>query len=315
MKEVVIGFDIGGTYTKYGFVTRDGEIRNEGSVPTVRNSNVPGFINDLKKAVDSENKEGYIIRGIGIGAPNGNYYRGTVEYAPNLKWKGVIPLKQYFEDSFGVTASVTNDANAAAFGEMLYGNAKGLKDFIMITLGTGLGSGIVANGEMIYGHDGFAGELGHINAIPEGRKCGCGRKGCLETYASATGIVRTVFELMASENIETELSCFGKLELEAKHISVAAHNGDKIALMAYDQTANILGLKLADAVATTSPEAIFIFGGLAAAGDLIMKPLEKYLNEYLLPIYKNKVKLLPSALQDKNIAVMGAAALKWKELD
>ncbi len=314
MKEAVIGFDIGGTYTKYGFVTRDGEIMNEGSVATGRHSNVPDFVKDLKNTLDAEIKNNFAIKGIGIGAPNGNYYRGTVEYAPNLKWKGVIPLKQYFEDNFGVPASVTNDANAAALGEMLYGNARGMKDFIMITLGTGLGSGIVANGEMVYGHDGFAGELGHINAIPDGRKCGCGRKGCLETYASATGIVRTVFELIASENLETELSCFGELELEAKHISIAAHNGDKLALMAFDKTARILGMKLADAVATTSPEAIFIFGGLAAAGDLIMKPTEKYLNEYLLPIYKNKVKLMPSALQDKNIAVMGAAALKWKEL-
>jgi glucokinase len=233
--------------------------------------------------------------------------------APNLTWKGEIKLAELFKEIFELPVVLTNDANAAALGEMIYGGAKNMKDFIMITLGTGLGSGLVVNGKMVYGHDGFAGELGHVTVDINGRQCACGKKGCLETYASATGIERTAFELMATEIDESELRKYSFDELDAKMISEAALKGDTLALKAFDYTGKLLGLKLADAVAHTSPEAIFLFGGLAAAKDLIFLPTIKYFEQFLLPIYRNKIQILPSALQDKNIAVLGAAALYLSE--
>ncbi|MCF8381049.1 MAG: ROK family protein [Bacteroidales bacterium] len=314
MKEVVLGIDIGGTFTKYGLVDKNGFIFNEGSLPTDRHAKVIDFITELKTSVHQSLGDNYNIKGVGIGAPNGNYYTGKIESAPNLRWKGVIDLTDLFEEKFGLPVKVTNDANAAALGEMLYGDAVNMKNFIMITLGTGLGSGIVVNGEIVYGHDGFAGEIGHTIVDPEGRNCACGKRGCLETYVSAPGIKRTVFELLATETKESVLRKYSFDALDSKTISEAANNGDEIALKAFEYTGKILGLKLADAVAHTSPEAIFLFGGLSNAGDLIFVPTKKYLDQYLLCIYSGKIKLLPSKLQDKNIAVIGAAALMWKEL-
>ena len=316
MKDVVIGIDIGGTFTKFGLVDREGNIFNEGSMPSDEFAEVGDYISALKdKIMGNIDLSEFSIKGLGVGAPNGNYYNGTIEYAPNLRWKGVINLVKLLENQFELPVVVTNDANAAAMGEMLYGGAKDLKNFIVITLGTGLGSGIVVNGQVVYGHDGFAGELGHTIVDPNGRKCACGRKGCLETYVSAPGIKRTVFELLGSEIEDSLLKHFCFDKLDAKEISEAANNGDKLAIKAFETTGKILGLKLADAVAHTSPEAIFLFGGLSKAGDLILKPTQKYFEKYVLSIYSEKVKIQQSALQDKNIAVLGSAALMWDELD
>jgi glucokinase len=256
------------------------------------------------------------IKGIGIGAPNGNYYEGTIENAANLNWKSVVPVTEKMKKYYpGMTIVLTNDANAAAIGEMVFGGAKTMKDFIVITLGTGLGSGIVVGGTLVYGHDGFAGELGHVNVCNKGRDCGCGRKGCLETYASASGIRRTVYWLLAERMIESELRsvCFN--DLSAKMISEAALRGDKIALEAFDYTGFMLGSQLANTVATTSPEAVFLLGGLANSGDLIINPTKKYMEENLLPIFRNKVKIQSSSLPDMNAGVMGAGALAWNELN
>ncbi len=316
-QDVVIGIDIGGTFTKYGFVDIKGNSYLEGSVNTSDHPDVDSFLislfNTIRESLKSSGKE-FRIRGIGVGAPNGNYYSGTIEYAPNLIWKGVIHLADLMKKYQDIPVAVTNDANAAALGEMLYGGAKNMRDFIVITLGTGLGSGIVVNGNVVYGHDGFAGELGHIVAIDNGRKCGCGKRGCLETYASASGIKRTVYELLADL---TEASFLRKVSFEdltAKMICDAADKGDKIALKAFEITGEILGRNLANAVAFSSPEAIFLFGGLAQAGDLILKPTKKSMEKNLLKIFQNKVKLLPSGLQDKNAAVLGAGGLIWNEI-
>ena len=314
--DVILGIDIGGTNTKFGIVSKKGDLFFEKSISTSKHKEVKTFISEIKKQVfENYDSKKYNIKGIGIGAPKGNYYKGTIEDAANLPWKGVIPLCSFFEEAFNLPALLTNDANAAAIGEMMFGGAKEMKDFIMITLGTGLGSGIVANGKMIYGQDGFAGELGHTVVYAEGRQCPCGKRGCLETYASATGIERTVFELMASELDISELRKISFEKLDAKMISEAALKGDKIALKAFDYTAKILGMKLADAVAHTSPEAFFLFGGLAEAGKLIFEPTKKYMEHFLLPIYRNRVKILPSKLQGKDIAVIGAAALMWNEIN
>jgi len=315
MKKRVIGIDIGGTFTKYGFVCENGELTHEGSIPSDKYPVIEDFLNELyaklRKIIDKENFE---IAGIGIGAPNGNYYTGKIEFAPNLLWKGVVDLSSLLKKYFSVPVIVTNDANAAALGELIYGGGKGMRNFIMITVGTGLGSGFVVDGKVVYGHDGFAGELGHTTVMPDGRQCACGKKGCLETYVSANGIKRTMYKMIASEIEPSSLRNISFNNLDAKMISDAAHKGDPLALKAFDYTGKILGLKLADAVAHTSPEAIFLFGGLAAAGDLIFAPTKKYMEHFLLPIYRNKIKLLHSALQDKNIAVLGAGALIWNEL-
>lgn len=253
--------------------------------------------------------------GIGIGAPNGNYYKGSIEFAPNLRWHDVIPLcdmmKEYYPT---LPIYLTNDANAAAIGEMIYGGAKGMKNFIMVTLGTGLGSGFVANGELVYGHDGFAGELGHIIVSPNGRQCGCGRQGCLETYVSATGVKRTAYKMMAKYNYPSELRTIPFNEMTAKIVAEAAEKGDMIAINTFKYTGKMLGEALANAIAITSPEAIFLFGGLAKAGNLLFEPTKDHMEMNLLKIYSNKVKLLPSQL-DKNAAIYGAAALVWKELN
>jgi glucokinase len=253
------------------------------------------------------------IVGIGIGAPNGNFFNGCIENAPNLKWKGKIPLVKLFKKNFKLPVYLTNDANAAALGEMIYGGAKKMKDFIVITIGTGLGSGIVANGKLIYGHDGLAGELGHTIYQPGGRKCGCGRLGCLETYVSSSGLIKTTKELLEKNNTKSLLRKLKPNEIISINIQAAAIKGDKLAINAYEITGAILGQKLADAVAVTSPEAIFLFGGISRSGNLLIKPAKKALEENLLSVYKNKVKILQSELLDKNAAVLGAAAMVWCE--
>jgi glucokinase len=317
MKEVVIGIDIGGTFTKFGFVDREGNFLAEGISPTDAFDNVDDYLENLAgelKKSEKTMKEPYRIVGAGIGAPNGNYHKGTVENATNLKWKGLVPFADLFRKYYDVPVKLTNDANAAALGEMIYGGATGMKDFIMITLGTGLGSGIVVNGDLVYGHDGFAGELGHVNVQKDGRKCGCGNFGCLETYVSAPGIKRTVFELLASNHEGSELAGFSFNELDSEMIYEAAKKNDPVALKAFDITGRILGYKLADSIAHTSPEAIFLFGGLAKSGDFIFHPTKKYMEEAVMGTFKNKVKILPSGLMDKNAAILGAGALIWKDL-
>lgn len=317
MKEVALGIDIGGTNTVFGVIDREGNTMAEGSIFTSDYDVVDTYLEVLKKKTDEiffKIKEKINFKGIGIGAPNGNFYNGTIEFAPNLKWKGVVPLAKMIGDKYNIPAFLTNDANAAAIGEMVYGNAKGMKNFIIITLGTGLGSGIVVNGDLVYGHDGFAGEIGHTIVIPNGRPCGCGRSGCLETYASAPGIIKTVKEFLNGSNPDSLLYSINPDVLTAKDITIAAEKGDKIALKAFEYTGEILGLKLADSVAYTSPEAIFLYGGLSLAGDLILKPTKYYMEKNMLNIYKDKVKLLLSGLNDKNGAVLGAGALVWKEL-
>ena len=315
MKKRVIGIDIGGTFTKYGFVCEDGSLTHEGSISSDKYPEIEDFLKELYiKTRQIIEKENFEIVGVGVGAPNGNYYTGKIEFAPNLLWKGIIDLAGLLKKHFSVPVIVTNDANAAALGELIYGGGQGMKHFIMITLGTGLGSGFIVDGKLVYGHDGFAGELGHTVAVPEGRQCACGKKGCLETYVSASGIKRTMYKMIASETEPSELRSVSFNDLDAKMISEAAKKGDPLALKAFDYTGKMLGLKLADAVAHTSPEAIFLFGGLSSAGDLIFEPTKRYMEHYLLPVYRNKIKLLPSALQDKNIAVLGAGALIWNEI-
>ena len=247
----------------------------------------------------------------------GNYNNGNIEYAADLPWKGIVPLGDIFKKVSGYPVIVTNDANAAAVGEMVYGGAKGMKNFVVITLGTGLGSGFVVNGELVYGSYGFAGELGHTIVRPgrDGRDCNCGRKGCLETYVSATGIKRTVYKLLADSNLESELRDVSFNNLSSIMVSEAAKRGDKIAIKAFEHTGEMLGFKLADVVAHTDPEAIFLFGGLALSGGLIIEPTKKHMEENLLEIYKNKVKLLPSGIKSKNAAVLGASALVWQKLE
>jgi len=319
MKEAVIGIDIGGTFTKYGIVDREGNCLAESFTNTTTHNNFDDYLRDLHNAIEKSMQflKGQIdIKGVGIGAPNGNYYKGTIENAVNLNWRGIIPVVEKIQKYYpGVTIALTNDANAAAIGEMVFGGAKNMKDFIVITLGTGLGSGIVVGGTLVYGQDGFAGELGHVNAHWNGRDCGCGRKGCLEAYASATGIRRTVFWLLSERMIDTELRGVCYNDLTAKMISEAALRGDKIALEAFDHTGWILGTKLADTVAHNSPEAIFLLGGLANSRDLIINPTKKYMEESLLPIFRNKVKILLSSLPDMNAGVLGAGALAWNELN
>jgi glucokinase len=317
-QEAVVGIDIGGTFTKIGLVDRSGKILLEDEVSTSRHATIDSFIEEmyrhLKQSVAHLDREVKIL-GIGVGAPNGNYYSGTIEHAPNLAWKGIIPFVKLMERQFRIPTVVTNDANAAALGEMLFGDAQGIKNFIMITLGTGLGSGLVVNGDIVYGNDGFAGELGHVRAVDNGRQCGCGKRGCLETYVSATGIKRTIFELLAEEIVDSEFRRIPFTRLMPNLITSMAEQGDPIAIKAFERTGALLGRSLADSVAHISPEKIFLFGGLAKAGKWIIEPTVKSMEENLLPIYRNKIQILPSALLNKNIAVLGAAALIWKQLD
>jgi len=313
---IVIGIDIGGTNTKYGFFDRNGNCFSSGEINTpcfdTAEDFVSGLSNLLKKETDKIAANHQVI-GVGIGAPNGNFYNGSIEFAPNMPWKGVIRLADMFKEKLGLPVLLTNDANAAALGEMVYGAAKGMKDFIVITLGTGLGSGIVVGGKLVYGHDGFAGEIGHVIVFPEGRPCGCGRKGCLETYCSATGLTRTVTEMLENTKMSSSLRDLKTDHLDSKQIFEAAKAGDQLALKAFELTGKILGIALANSVAYTSPEAIFLFGGLANAGEFIFDPVKAYFEMNLLQIYKGKVKILPSGLKESDAALLGAASLIWEE--
>lgn len=314
---VALGIDIGGTNTVFGFVDKNGKCVAESSIPTNSSESAEKLFERLFPKVDAVYQtiaKNYYLVGIGIGAPNANYYTGMVELPPNLNWQ-IVNVLEIVKKYYDIPAAITNDANAAALGEMKFGVAKGLKDFIVVTLGTGLGSGVVASGNLVYGHDGFGGELGHIIVKEEGRVCGCGRKGCLETYASATGIRRTVFELLCNSNYSSDLRNVPFNDVTSKMIYEAAVDGDKIALAAFEFTGDILGKALANAVAFSSPEAIILFGGLASAGEILFKPTQTAMEDNMLNIFKNKVKLLPSALQNGNTAVLGAAALIWNELE
>lgn len=303
-----LGIDIGGTNTAFGIVSPDGQILVQGKIPTKGYLDIHSYITTLfQNCVQIGGELLPHVERIGVGAPNGNYYSGNIEFAPNLEWEGIVPLASLVESIFQRPVKISNDANAAAMGEMMFGAAKGMKDFIMVTLGTGVGSGFVANGQLIYGHDGFAGELGHVISVRDGRDCGCGRKGCLETYTSATGIVRTAEIFLIEKKIDSLLR--HQTEITSKSIFEAAMNGDTLAMDIFKYTGTILGQTLADAVAITSPEAIILFGGLAQAGDLIIEPTQKAMEENLLRIYKGKVKLIPSALHESDVAILGAAAI------
>jgi glucokinase len=315
LDQLVIGIDIGGTGTKFGIVDADGNVLYNGYLSTKKHATVETFIEELNDEltvlIDKAGGKDR-IKGIGVGAPNGNFYTGTIEYAPNLPWEGVIPLSDMIKAKLRLPVVLTNDANAAAIGEMMYGAAKGMKDFIMITLGTGVGSGIIANGQLIYGHDGFAGELGHTIVIPDGRlHSGTGKKGSLESYASATGVTLTAIEMLANSAEPSLLRNIPKEKLDAKAVYEAALENDKIALDVFEFTGKILGLALANAVMFSSPEAIVLFGGLTKSGEFILRPTRKYMEENLIKVFQNKVKILVSHLKESDAAILGASALAW----
>ncbi len=315
MNKLALGIDVGGTNTKFGIVNHRGEILHRGDIPTTGFNKVEEYIDAVYNAVEPliavVGKQN--IKGIGIGAPNGNFYKGTIEYAPNLNWKGVIPFTQLMEERFQLPAALTNDANAAAVGEMIYGAAKGMKDFITITLGTGVGSGIVANGKMIYGHDGFAGELGHTVIIPNGRPhWGTLLKGSLEAYCSATGVGITAKELLEKpEHQSSLLHQFEAEKITSKEVHDCALKGDKTAIEIFNFTGEILGRALANFVMFSSPEAIILFGGLTKAGDFILSPTRAHMEANLLPIFQKKIKILFSELRESDAAILGASALIW----
>ena len=318
MKELTVGIDIGGTNTKYGIVDRQGYVHHQGSIATTDYEDFKDFFDGMADALRESIaflKKDYKVVGIGVGAANGNYYTGTIERATNLRWKETLPLAQMFKDEFNIPCVLTNDANAAAVGEMIYGNAKGMKDFVVITLGTGLGSGFVCNGVLLNGKHGIAGEVGHTSVNPTGRYCNCGKRGCLETYVSATGIKRTVYKLLADHLEPSELRGISFDNLNTKMITEAALRGDVVAKAAFEYTGRILGMKLSETVVHTDPEAIFLFGGLSQAGDLIFKPTIKHMEANLMPLFRNKVKILPSALQNQAAPILGASSLVWDYLD
>jgi glucokinase len=315
LEQLAIGIDIGGTGTKFGIVDKEGNVLFSSEMSTKKHATIESFITDLHKnitpLIDQVGGIGR-IKGIGVGAPNGNFYTGTIEYAPNLPWRGIIPLCKLLQDEFMLPVVLTNDANAAALGEMKYGAAKDIKDFIMITLGTGVGSGIVANGTLVYGHDGFAGELGHIIIIPDGRYHeGTGKKGSLESYASATGVRLTTLEFLKNSTTPSLLRDIPADELDSKKVYDAAMAGDQLAKDVFDYTGKILGMALANFVMFSSPEAIILFGGLTKAGDLILKPTKEHMEANLIQVFQNKVKILVSHLKESDAAILGASALAW----
>ena len=314
-KPYVIGVDLGGTNTVFGIVDDRGNVVVNASIKTAVHNEIELYLDDLVvglnmliEQVGGKDK----IRGIGVGAPNGNYFNGSIEFAPNLPWKGKIPLAQMLQERIGIPVALTNDANAAAIGEMTYGAARGMKDFIVITLGTGVGSGIVVGGQLVYGHDGFAGELGHMIVRRNGRMCGCGRQGCLETYTSATGVARTAREYLSIRSDESLLRSVDVESITSKDVYDAAMQGDALALEIFEATGAILGESFADFVTFSSPEAIILFGGLTKSGDLLMNPIKHHMEKNLLPIYKGKTKLLFSQLKESDAAVLGASALGWE---
>jgi glucokinase len=313
--ELAIGVDIGGTNTKYGIVNHRGEILEQGSLRTDDHETPEAFVEALHSALVPimQHQHDYKVKGIGIGAPNGNFYTGTIDYAPNLRWKGIVPLAKMVADKFWVPCVLTNDANAAAVGEMMYGAARGMRDFIVITLGTGVGSGIVANGQLIYGHDGFAGELGHTIIRPGGRKhWSTHLDGSLEAYCSATGIVLTAKELLETSSEDSLMKRFKPEEITSKVVYDCAVQGDALAKEVYRFTGQILGESLANFIMFSSPEAIILFGGVIKAGDLIMQPTKEHMEKNLLPIFQNKIKLVFSELREADAAILGASALVWE---
>lgn len=311
-EKIAIGIDIGGTNIELAWINKSGEILNHKSYKTTNFNTADIFVEKASAEIIETNKtlSNYEIIGIGIGAPNGNYFTGSIEFAPNLKWEGIINLVKMFENKTGFKTQLTNDANAAAFAEKIFGAAKETKNFLVVTLGTGLGSGIFVNGEILYGSTGFAGELGHTTAIEDGRKCKCGKKGCLETYVSATGIVKTAKEFSVLSKIGEELS--KKDNFEAKDIFIAAENNNKLALETIKYTANILGKSLANYVALFSPETIFLTGGMAKSHSLLIPETEKVMNKEMLKIFKGSVNILPSSLIKQNAGLLGAAAMILK---
>ncbi|WP_346239313.1 ROK family protein [Niabella insulamsoli] len=315
-KEMVIGIDIGGTNTKFGLVNHRGSIFDKGDIKTDIFPTIEEYVDALYTSLQplvEKFETDYKLKGIGVGAPNGNYYTGAIEYAPNLPWKGTINIADLIGKKFGVPCTLTNDANAAAMGEMMYGAARGMKDFIMITLGTGVGSGIVCNGQVVYGHDGFAGELGHIIVRPGGRKhYSTGAHGSLEAYCSATGITVTAKKLRA-ENPDSLLNEIPEEQLDSKAVFEAANKGDEIAKEVFRYSGQILGEALANFIMFSSPEAIILFGGVIKAGDYIMKPTREHMEKNLLPIFQNKVKLVFSELKEADAAILGASALVWEK--
>lgn len=318
MKNYVLGMDLGGTNSVFGIVSREGQVICTDSIKTQQYPDINEYVDTIAARIKvmAEQIGGMEqIEGFGIGAPNGNYHRGTIELPPNLPWKGITPLAKMFEERLGVPTRLTNDANAAALGEMTYGAAKGMKDFIMITLGTGVGSGIIIDGKLLYGSTAFAGELGHVivDRTPEARLCGCGRKGCLETYCSATGIARTAREMVQKTTTPSLLRNIEVEKITSKDIYDAAVQGDELAISIFKYTGTILGQALADMIVFSSPEAIVLFGGLAKAGDFIVKYTQEALDANMLPIFKGSCKLILSGLKDADAAVLGASALGWEE--
>lgn len=317
-KQLVIGIDVGGTNTEIGVVNANGQILCHSTISTVISDNFDEYINYLAKEVNAcidKIGEKSDFLGIGVGAPNANYYTGTIDYAPNLLWKGILPFSEKLSKACQLKVVLTNDANAAAIGEGVYGGAKFMKHYAVITLGTGLGSGIVCDGKLLYGHDGFAGEFGHIVVNNKShRLCGCGRHGCLETYASATGIVKTMKSLLQKSEQHSLLREIPSDKLTSLDIHKAAHKNDELALKAFDITADVLAISLANLTAVLSPEAIFLSGGLAKAGNILFDPLQTYYDKYILPLFKGKTLILPSQLPNGNTGLMGAAALALSEI-
>ncbi len=312
----VVGIDIGGTNTVFGIVDARGTVIASSKIKTQTYLDVNVYIDELSlklRALIDEVGGIDKIKGVGVGAPNGNFYTGNIELAPNLPWKGIIPFAKMLSEKLdGVPVNLTNDANAAAIGEMTYGAARGMKEFIMITLGTGVGSGIVINGQLVYGHDGFAGELGHVIARRDGRLCGCGRKGCLETYASATGVARSAREILESSSEASLLREIPLNEITSKDVFDAAMAGDTVAKDIFKFTGNILGESFANFIAFSAPEAIILFGGLAHAGSLLMDPIVEAMEANVLPIWKGKVQVKFSELKESDAAILGASALGWE---
>lgn len=300
-EKVAVGIDIGGTNIKVGLVDGDGAILKQFGLKTTDYPDPKGLVDDLSVRLQTL-ANSYELTGIGIGAPNGNFYSGSIEYAPNLEWEGIVPLAEWLSDAMRIPCILTNDANAAALGEMLFGAAKGISNFLFITLGTGLGSGIVVDGNLVYGHGGAAGEIGHVIVEPDGRPCGCGRRGCLEQYASAMGLVTTYRELNSDASFD----------ISSREIAERAEQGEEAALETFERTARVLGLALANSVAYTQPEAIFLFGGLAQSGDLLLKPLRRHFEANLLNIYQGKTDIRISGLPESDAAILGAASLIWK---
>lgn len=315
-RKYAIGIDIGGTNTKFGIVDHRGNILYRGVIATGKHENVEQYLEELHQALILAIEEvggQNTIKGIGIGAPNGNFYTGTIEYAPNLKWKGIVPLVKLVQDKFQLPAALTNDANAAAVGEMMYGAAKGMKDFIVITLGTGVGSGIVINGQLVLGHDGFAGELGHTIVVPNGRlHWSTGHRGSLEAYASATGVSLTAIEFLQQTTEDSLLRRYSSEAINSLLIHECALLGDAIAQRVYAFTGKILGEALANFVMFSSPQAIILFGGMTKAGEILLQSTQTHMEKNLLPIFQNKVKLIFSELNEADAAILGASALVWE---